>query len=153
MDPAINQDRKYDGRVCSQAIPSRHPMAYLLCCPVAAPAQVAIILLETRLDRFISSDLVAPSLFVALSTSHVFCLHPQSNELLGSPHSRINSFFPPRLHFAFSSPRHQKPPFRQEPSRSRSSLSASAFTHHKTSFFWPSTEPKPLTASAFAIHT
>ena len=108
---------------------------------------------ETRFDRFTSSNLVAPSLFVALSTSHVFCLHPQSNELLGSPHSRINSFFPPRLHFTFSSPRHQKPPLRQEPSRSRSSLSASAFAHHKTSSFWPSPKPKPLTASAFAIHT
>ena len=95
--------------------------------------------------------LVAPSFLHPSSTSHLVCLHHNQIQLLGSPHSRINSCSLRVFTFTFSFLLHQFCHIARNPSWSRSLLSIS-LRPSQDKFLWPTTKPKPLTASAFAIH-
>ena len=89
------------------------------------------------LGRSFPLNLFAPSFLATSSTSHLFCLHHNQIDLLGSPHSTISKFllrvliqlFPsllinfsitipaPRPHLSFSFPHHPSStfPYPQEP--------------------------------------
>jgi hypothetical protein len=138
---AIEPNRQHIGMVCSGRSQLVHTIGLSSCFFAAAPAQVAIV-------QLLKSGLVVPSSvtcsfrFPRPSTSHALLFTPpQSNALLGSPHSKIDSFSPPRLHFAFSFPRHPAPPTHIRPTTNQAEATHSVSLRHSL-LTRPSSQPK-----------